>query len=265
MPFGHHRIEELQLQIGQGECYLLQHLASPAKRADDGGVPCFWPQRIGEDGGIKCQGMSSGENCRRAYDHRCRIHQCLCQVAGAAVGEIKSQNPDSSGDQSIDEVVRHDPCGTMHGDKGQNHLVLNIVRSPIPVTAQYELRPIVSRPVTGGDDINFQCGDLFQVFLNLLPEGHHDLGVISLGGFIDGCFVLGIEVAGGQMRAEKIAGEEDPLFCKIGEHRVRPVHPGSADELQSLAAQIDHFAIFHLLHSLLAHEVELIEQLQAFG
>jgi hypothetical protein len=92
------------------------------------------------------------------------------------------------------------------------------------------------RAVAGGDDIDgivFQSG---QMLLNAGTEGHHDLGVVSFSCLVD-MLAAHIHVGGGQVGAKQVAGEKDFGFGEIGEHRLRPVHPGGVDELQCLISQ----------------------------
>ncbi len=39
------------------------------------------------------------------------------------------------------------------------------------------------------------------------------------------------------MRPEEVTGKEDPVFLEVGEHRLRPVDPGSKDKLKRLSSQ----------------------------
>jgi len=72
---------------------------------------------------------------------------------------------------------------------------------------------------------------------------HHDLGVVALGSRVRLRLVVGEEVAGCAVGAEKIAGEEDLVFTQMGEHGLGPVHPRRKDELQGAAAQIQRVAV----------------------
>jgi hypothetical protein len=67
------------------------------------------------------------------------------------------------------------------------------------------------------------------------------------------------------MRAQKIAGKKYALLGQIGEYRIRPVYPGSMNELQALIPKRDLLAVFCFLHSVLAHQVKQHKQVQALG
>ena len=69
----------------------------------------------------------------------------------------------------------------MHGDVRDERFVLHAVGGPVLVGVEDELRPSVDGPVAGRDDLGPHGFDLLQVGRILLPEGHHDFGVVALG------------------------------------------------------------------------------------
>ena len=49
------------------------------------------------------------------------------------------------------------------------------------------------------------------------------------------------------MGTEKVAGEENPVLLKVGDHGFRPVDPGSVDEPQGLAPKGEGLVVLHHL------------------
>jgi hypothetical protein len=139
----------------------------------------------------------------------------------------------SLGDQAVDQAVDHDLGAAVHGHVGHQGLVLDLVRSPILVRVEDEFWPPIDGAVAGRDDLGRHGVDLLQVGRVLLAEGHHDLGVVALGRKIHVVLVVGVQGAGGEVRAEEIAGEEDLVLAQEAEHGLGPVHPGREHELQA--------------------------------
>ncbi|MBA7642947.1 hypothetical protein ES703_50656 [subsurface metagenome] len=96
-------------------------------------------------------------------------------------------------------------------------------------------------------------------------EGHHDFGIIPLGGFVDLPLVGHIEVGGGQVGAEEIAGKQYLVLSQIGEHRLRPVHPGGIDELQRPVSQRDSLFVSYGLKLFLGNHEQAGEHILTLG
>ncbi|MBA7632526.1 Anaerobic nitric oxide reductase flavorubredoxin [subsurface metagenome] len=85
--------------------------------------------------------------------------------------------------------------------------------------------------------------ELFQVALDYLAEGHHDLGEVALGRFVHPALVGYVQIGSGDVGTEEVAGEKDLFLFQVGDHGLGPVHPGGVDELQRLAADVHGFAV----------------------
>ncbi len=92
-------------------------------------------------------------------------------------------------------------------------------------------------PVAGADELDGVLRHLLDVLQHLGAEGHHDLGVVPLGAVVH-LVLVGEDVAGGVVRAEEVAAEEDPVLREPGAHRLGPVDPGREEEGERLVAEL---------------------------
>ncbi len=97
--------------------------------------------------------------------------------------------------------------------------------------------------MTRSDHFYIVRRELPQVLFDHVPEGHHDLGIVALGGLINASFIGNVEIGRRNMGAEKVTTEKDPVFFQICHHGLRPVNPGSMDKLQGLVTERQGVAI----------------------
>jgi len=135
------------------------------------------------------------------------------------------------------------------------------------ICLQDEFRAVVHRAMAGRNHGDFIPLNLGQILLDDLAEGHHDFGIVALGSLIGSPLVRGIQIGGGggQVRAQKGAGKQDPVLAQIGEHGFRPVDPGRVDEFQSPIPQRQRCTIINGQKSIGGHQEQVHEHLLALG
>jgi hypothetical protein len=62
------------------------------------------------------------------------------------------------------------------------------------------------------------------------------------------------------VRSEEVTREEELVFDKVGEHRLRPVHERGLEELQRPSSQVQLLPVFYDLHPLLGGLIQALGQ-----
>ena len=72
--------------------------------------------------------------------------------------------------------------------------------------------------MTGGDHFYVIRSELLNVLADHVSEGHHDFGIVTLGGLVHASFISDEEIGCCDMGAEEITAEKNPVFFQIGYH-----------------------------------------------
>ena len=162
-------------------------------------------------------------------------------------------------------MLDHERGAAVHGHEGQHHQVLRRVQGPVGVGLEDPRRLVVDLAVAGGDQVHLQAAQFLQVFGDDGPEGQHDLAEVALGRLVHPALVGHEQVAGGDVRAEEVAAEEDALLFQVAAHGLRPVDPGGVDETQGPVAKGQGLAVGHGPHPVLGQLQVIHEQGLALG
>ena len=203
--------------------------------------------------------MRSGEHGGRGDHDGGRIHQDHGQLADVGHRQVEPFHPHTAGHQSLGQIIDHERGAAVHGHKGQHHQVLRRVQGPVGVGLEDPGRLVVHLAVAGGDQVDLQTCQLLQVLGDNGPEGQHDLAEVALGRLVHPALVGHEQVAGGDVRAEEVAAEEDTFLFQVAAHGLRPVDPGGVDETQGPVAKGQGLAVGHGPHPVLG-QLQVIHQ-----
>jgi len=175
--------------------------------------------------------MRARQDCG-GTDHDCScINQGHGKFSYVSYGQVELFDPDTSLDKGRNKIIYHLLCTFVHRYIRNNHRVSGRAEDPITIGINNKCRIFKYLAMTGGYHFYVVRRKFLKVLFNHVPERHHDLGKVSLSGFIDAPFISGIEIGGCNMGAEKITTEKDLVFFQISHHGLRPVDPRGINKL----------------------------------
>ena len=146
--------------------------------------------------------------------------------------------------QPLADRLGHGSGGLPHGVVDDQRLAVALLVAPAAVGLDDPARVAApDHPVVRGEHADGQLHllDLGEQFLDQRRVKIEDVGIV-LGGLVHEhtLFDLVVEpLAGGQVFAEGVAGEQDLVLLEVGEHGVRPVEHARFQETQGPLAQAD--------------------------
>src|SRR4030042_1665726 len=260
-----YRRQYLHLEVRYHGCKLLPGCSPPAVGTDDRGEFSLGLNGIRQESRISNIGMGAGKHSRRADNNSSGIYQRNSQLADIRYSEVELLDGNTFTRQSLNEVGDHAAGAAVHGDVGYDNDVAGLIKSPHVIGINDELRFIVHGALAGSDNIYFIILNFIKVLLNLEAEGHHDFRPVAFGGFIFLPDIPHIHIRGSDMGTKKVAGEKNFIFPEVGQHSLRPVHPGGMDKLQSTVAQRNSLFIFDGLEPILGDQKAVDEHIFAPG
>ena len=180
------------------------------------------------------------------------------ELAGVQRREIEALDSDATVGERRRQVIDHLERAVVHAHERQTDDVLRLAARPVAVGLDDEGRVVVHRPVARSDQLDRVLRDLVDVLQHLAAERHHDLGVVALGAVVH-LVLVGEHIAGGVVRAEEVAAEEDLVLLQPRAHRLGPVHPRGEEERERLVAEAQGVAVGHHLEARVVH-VQVVDQ-----
>ena len=178
--------------------------------------------------------MHPAKDCWASEHHGPAVHEFPGKVSKVRDCKVVQADVNPPGKQGFGHFPDQFFRGPPHTDIDNEGFLFGFSRCPFPVRSQDPFRVFVHWPVAGGNDPDFKVFYFFKRLCSHLTERHHDLPEIALGHGYQVFDVLVINTLGG-VSPEKVAGEKDFIFFKIGEHGFRPVEPGGFNKPEGLS------------------------------
>lgn len=159
-----HRRQDFDLEIGDQSGDLIDDLMLPAEGADHRDEFQFRPQGVGEIRRVGDLRMRSDVDRGGPEHDRRGVHKGHGQLADIGLGQVELMDLDAALGQGGDEVIDHQRRAAVHGDVGDDGLVLGLVRDPVAVGFEDKL----------GIGISFLRAAADCVFFRLFPSSHRE-------------------------------------------------------------------------------------------